>query len=163
MELSESADEATTTRCAVLADAGRLYGWAARGMVIADASGAGFLNQELTPAKINYLKLPVALGSHFPGEEVGDFPILVEPRSEAFANRCALPMPDVVSIHFRTTEEMENYITSKMSQFGMKEVALTVSPELFQSEQDFGALAAEQEPFSEQRLDLLEATASAHC
>ena len=48
---------------------------------------------------------------------------------------------------------MENYITSKMSQFGMKKVALTVSPELFQSEQDFWALAAEQEPFSE-RLDL---------
>ena len=98
MELSESVDEATTTRCAVLADAGRLYGWAARGMVIADASGAGFLNQELTPAKINYLKLAVALGSHFPGEEVGDFPILVEPRSEALRIG-ALPMPDVVSIH----------------------------------------------------------------
>lgn len=162
MELSESADETTTTRCAVLADAGRLYGWAARGMVIADASGAGFLNQELTQAKINYLKVPVALGSHFPGEEVGDFPILVEPRNETLANRCALPMPDVVAIHFRTTEEMENYITSKMSQFGMKEVVLTVSPELFQSEQDLGALAVEQEPFSEQRLDLLEATASAH-
>lgn len=148
-------------RFAVLANVEQLYGWATRGLVVSGLSGAGYCNGVLTPRKISFLTLPVAVDSHFPADmKAKNFPILVEIKSEDLTNRCILSMADVLAIHFRSKKEMDQYLVSSTPSFGMSEVEFLESPDLFSSAFDNGCIETKQWEFDQNLYDQLEARAS---
>ena len=154
-------EENDSQRFAVLADVEQLYGWATRGLVVSGMNGAGYYNGVLIPRKISYLILPVAVDSHFPADmKTKNFPILIEIKSGDLTNRCILSMADVLAIHFRSKKELDQYLISSTPQFGMSEVELLESPDLFNSEFDNGCVENIQLDFDQDLYDQLEARAS---
>jgi hypothetical protein len=154
-------EENDSQRFAVLADVEQLYGWATRGLVVSGLNGAGYNNGVLIPRKISYLILPVAVDAHFPADmKTKNFPILIEIKSGDLANRCILSMADVLAIHFRSKKELDQYLVSSTPQFGMTEVELLESPDLFDSGFDNGSVKTTQQEFDQNLYDQLEARAS---
>jgi len=147
---------------AILSDVKQLLVWAPRGMVIAGPDGAGYWEQALEPRQITYVSLPVSTEQHFPPGMGRDFPVLIEANEPTLANRCALSMSDVRAIHFRTESQRDDYVAQSFQQFGMADVALVVSPEVFGDSSEGMRADVGQPEFDEALLDRLEALAGVH-
>jgi hypothetical protein len=89
-----------------------------------------------------------------------NFPVLIEPRSSEFADRCVLSMADVLAIHFRNQNELEQYMVSSTPSFGMLDVDYLASPDLFTAETDTNVIQVAQEEFDPVIYEQLEARAS---
>ena len=152
----------TPQAVAILSDVKHLLVWAPRGMVIAGPDGSGYWEQALVPRQITYVSLPVRLEQHFPPDMGRDFPVLIEVSDPTLVNRCVLSMSDVNAIHFRTEKEKVDYVAQSFQQFGMAEVALSVSPGLFADSVEGTRVSVDQSEFDEALLDRLEALAGVH-
>lgn len=143
----------------LIANVEQLYSWSNDGGISAGSSGAGFSLRALTPKRIVHFDAPVSLEENFDFEQSdSNFPVLIELRNRTFCERTFLSFEDVRAIHFREENARESYERFPTPSFGMSEVALLVSPDLFCGNPGIEPIKVEQQDFDNEkfrRLDVL--------
>jgi hypothetical protein len=87
------------------------------------------------------------------------FPLLIELYNSELCDRTFISFEDVRAVHFRSADELEAFQRFPTPSFGMSEVALLVSPDLFDGNPDDEPISIQQNEFDESKYQKIESFA----
>ena len=144
----------------IVASRDQLLSWVNDGGIAAGLNGAGYSHQRLTPKKIVSFKAPVSILENFDFElPETNFPLLIELYNSELCDRTFVAFEDVRAVHFRTETELVAFQRFPTPAFGMSEVLLLVSPELFEGNPEDESINVQQSEFDDLKYQKLESFA----
>ena len=146
-----------TPKTVVIASVEQLYAWSNDGGLSAGLMGAGYAHQVLTPRRIISFSAPVSILENYDFEQPESaFPVLIELGGDQLCDRTFISFEDILSVHFRSEEELQSYERFPTPSFGMSKVSKSVSPDLFEGNPEGEPIDVKQIEFDQARYQKLE-------